>query len=883
MRRVRQRLRQSGGVAGSVGTLLAVLLTLAVAGALADVGAQAPDAGRPKVTEANPARSATGEQGGATRATQAAGEAQPAAAEAVVPAELISRLQQINTALGEAEAAVQKFSDNDGELVGLRTRLDELMAETQRLAETLAPRRQAIKDQIDKLGPLPAKDQPPEVASVAQERARLIAQINEVDAQVKRAELVQIRGRQLVGRIQDLRHAIFTRDLLRRGKSPLHPAIWREVAQEWPATLQELASIWQSWWGRLVLNWPHAVGLAFGAAALWYGLRLMLAHAVRRWQRLHASGDPTFFQRAGGAAVVALARSIPSAAAALLLYGGGALLDLFGALSVQIAESLLGAFLAFTVVAALASAIIEPDGARWRLFDIDDATARRLTWLVKATAAVYAFDLVQHDLIRQFHLSLGASIAATFVASLAFAALLIGIVRTPIVAATMASGVPSRWQPHALKLPLLALALVVIGASLLGYVALGRFLAGHVLLSGSSLILMFLIHLAIRALVEQSGNRETRLGRLLSGRFRLDDQRRGQIATALSIALNGLLALVGVPLLLIAWGFSPIDISRTAQAVVFGFEIGQFRISLARLLLALVLFTAVVFATRLMQRWMHSNVFPTAKFDAGVANSIDTGVGYAGFAIATLAAISYAGFDVSNFAIVAGALSVGIGFGLQSIVNNFVSGLILLVERPIKVGDWIVVKDREGIVRSISVRSTEIETFDRSSLIVPNSELIAGSVVNWTHRNSVGRLRIKVGVSYSSDPSRVRQILLQIADRHPKVLSHPKPQAVFEELGSSSLDFSLRVYLADIYDVLDVQTELRIAIVETFQREGIEIPFPQQDVRIVSVMRASHDAGERGATAARHGEADGAAPPAAVVPAAAPAGAQPDSPLKKVV
>ena len=756
----------------------------------------------------------------------------PAPPLAVVPPEIIEAIRKVTAARGDTERGIEQVKDRDDELFRQRGHVEEAQTEAQRLADTLGPRRQAVKDQIDKLGPVPGKDHPAEAAAVAQDRARLLGQLGEIDAQIKKTELIQLRGRQLIGRVQDLRHTIFTRDLLRRTRSPLHPATWSDVAHEWPAAQQELMTIAQSWWGRLVANWQLAAGVLLLGVAVNLALRRLFRRIVMRWQRMNFGAEPTFFQRASVSAVLTLARTIPGIAAAGVLYAGGVAFDLFGGLTAQIAEGVLGAFIAFAVVSALASAVLEPRLARWRLFDLDDESARRLASLVKATAAVYAIDIVVHDMIRLFHLSLPVSIVATFIASSAFAALLIGIVRTPIRPVTAVAVAPSRWGPHWLKLPLLVLALVVIGASVFGYVALGRFIAGHVLLTGSGLTLMALLHLAIRALAEQAHHPETRIGRALTDRLGFDAARSKQAGTGLAVCLNAVLIAIGLPLMLMAWGFSPADITRTAKAAVFGFEIGQFRISLARLLIAVGLFLGVIFVTRLLQRWMQTKIFPTAKFDAGVSNSIETGVGYAGFAIAAMAGISYAGFDVSNLAIVAGALSVGIGFGLQSIVNNFVSGLILLVERPIKVGDWIVVKDREGMVRSISVRSTEIETFDRSSLIVPNSELITGMVVNWTHRNSVGRVKIKVGVSYDADPERVQQVLLQIAERNTHVLSHPKPQVVFEEFGASSMDFSLRVYLADIYDRYEVQTELRTAIVQTFRAEGIAIPYPQYEVSL---------------------------------------------------
>ena len=207
--------------------------------------------------------------------------------------------------------------------------------------------------------------------------------------------------------------------------------------------------------------------------------------------------------------------------------------------------------------------------------------------------------------------------------------------------------------------------------------------------------------------------------------------------------------------------------------------------------------------------------------DAGVANSVDMAVGYTGIGVAALMAVSYAGFDVTNLAIVAGALSVGIGFGLQSIVNNFVSGLILLVERPIKVGDWIVVGDQQGNVRRISVRSTEIETFDRASLIVPNAELISGRVLNWTHRNMLGRVILKITTDIKASPKTVIAILEKAAREQPLIQATPAPMAVLETFAPDHIEFSLGVTLSDVNASGRVKSDLHIAILEALREAGI--------------------------------------------------------------
>ena len=193
-------------------------------------------------------------------------------------------------------------------------------------------------------------------------------------------------------------------------------------------------------------------------------------------------------------------------------------------------------------------------------------------------------------------------------------------------------------------------------------------------------------------------------------------------------------------------------------------------------------------------------------------------MGYVGVAIAALAALSYAGFNFSNLAIVAGAFSVGIGFGLQSVVNNFVSGLILLAERPIKIGDLVCVAGEEGYVRKISIRSTEVETFDRANVLVPNSHFITEKVKNWTLRNNIRRIAIPVTVASGSDPRKAKAILLQVAEDNPNVMVKPAPFVDFEDFGENSFNFKLYVF-CDANK--DVGTDLRMAILDAFHEAGI--------------------------------------------------------------
>jgi len=291
------------------------------------------------------------------------------------------------------------------------------------------------------------------------------------------------------------------------------------------------------------------------------------------------------------------------------------------------------------------------------------------------------------------------------------------------------------------------------------------------------------------------------------------------------------------------------DEDFTADIVVYftqGFQFAGVTIVPLHLLLAIGVLALMLTLIGWVKGQLNSKWLVKAHMEPNAQQALVTSFGYVAAAIAILVALTFAGISFTHLAIVAGALSVGVGFGLQNIVNNFVSGIIMLVERPVRHGDWIVVGSTEGLVERISIRTTTIRTFDRADVIVPNSDMISSQVTNWTLGNTLGRIKIPIGVGYSSDVETVIATLLEIAGNHPDVVKgNPQlsdPYVLFLEFGDSTLNFELRVHISNINRCMHVTSDLNRAINTEFNKKGIEIPFPQRDVHFRNSIQVENDA-----------------------------------------
>lgn len=717
-------------------------------------------------------------------------------------------------AVGAASDAALESLRND--VVGWRERFLSLKDVGDGRIETLKRRIAAL--------PAAPEDGSDEPSPVAEARATLDAQLEQLQVPVIRAQLAFAHADGLVREIDEALRERQATALLRRLPSPLNPLNWSVVANDLTRVLADIpvemadgiksADARQALFRRL----PGAILIAMAGALFLVRGGVWMNGLIRSGQRFSRPAAVLIVE----SFAVLLQLILPLAGLFLILSAislSGLLGDTGTILFQSLSNSAVWAILGLWLVARIYPqdrGVVSP--ASEILPRKLGGAARRATVLL---VAILALKIGLADLVWSLQL---ADLTAGYLS--------IGLI-VPAAAAVYRLGRlyrPENIECRSDQEPETSGAFVrsVVGvlarvarflASLVPIVAL----AGYINLADGVVFPLGFTFLLFAAL--------SRLQDLVARLFSILRHGAEKASDGLTpVLINGVLSVAAVPLLALIWGARPSDLSEMWASLREGLTLGGVHISPASAILFVVVFGFGYVLTRFVQGVLSQTVLPRTRLELGAQRAMTAGAGYVGIFLSAVVAITATGIDLSNIAIVAGALSVGIGFGLQTIVSNFVSGIILLIERPVSEGDWIEVAGQMGIVKRISVRATRIETFDRTDVIVPNSDLVSGQVTNWTRGNLIGRAIIPVGVAYGSDTRKVESILREIAEAHPMVSVAPPPQVLFMAFGASSLDFEIRAILRDINFLLSVKSEINHQIAQRFAAEGIEIPFPQTDL-----------------------------------------------------
>lgn len=730
-------------------------------------------------------------------------------------------LDSARQTIADIENGLKADNLSESDLTRLRAAADPLVGELQALTVDLSPRREASAKRLAEL--TPKSKEPASSDSASGELAAEKQTHDALDAELRSARAMLLQIDDIDARISAARRDLFARQTFARSASVLSPVLWIDLAREAPDDARLVAARFGDWLSGLAARLTVSQGLGFLAVMLaLFALAAPLHWLTRRVIARDAdTGAPDRFRRALGAAWSA---SVLGAAPLVALGVFAYALDLFD-ISDPHAQAALDAALdglrLMAVANALAHGLLAPGRANWRLVKLSDRAAAQFERLWLGVAAILAAERLLESLVDTVG-SLNIAIAGRALGA-ALAALL-----TAATLRSLASGADhdrSNWAPARAALAW-ALAGVTFGATLLGYVAFATYLVQQAMDLAMVFASLYILDAVAQEGVEALLKPNAPVGRGLTAAIGIRRDALDQIGVLVQGFSRLTVVIAGVFVVLGRWSVSQ-DFASSLRAAYFGFRIGGITLSLSSLLIAGAALAIGMAATRALQNWLSSRYLPRTRLDAGVSNSIRTIVGYVGVVAALALSGAQLGLDFQKLAIVAGALSVGIGFGLQGIANNFVSGLILLWERGIRVGDWIVVGAEQGFVRRINARATEIETFDRGTLIVPNATLVGGPVKNWMHADRTGRILVAINVAYESDLETARELLIAAAKAQDSVLAIPAPQVIFNEFADWCLKFQLICYVDDVVMAERVRSEINFDILRRMRESGLRIPYPK--------------------------------------------------------
>jgi len=736
-------------------------------------------------------------------------------------------IDAFNALASRAEKAVYGGQTSNDTLEQLRMSLSSARSAALETQSLRTGRSKIISDQIDALGPIP-EDPDSEAKDIAELRASLAKQLAVAKAPLIVAEEAFRRANGLISEIDKTIRERSASAFLKLGVSPLSPNTWGSTISDIKKYFGQVRSeVVQS------LNNPSSKvirsnnlpGIIFFAI-----LGLALTFPATKWVSQNMSianqRHDAKLKKVSYLAYSCLVFIAPLLGICFLIRSLE-MLDIFG----YRGEALTQAVMAMSV------AVVSSYWLAHNLFKESGLTRELLGIASKRLVGAYSVTILMGVALGLYwlinNLIQTADLSETSIAVMEFPLILIGsyglitfsqrvkMYRARLISEKRITPISDRLSSLVLMLTL-ATGLAGPISAAIGYSNIGSKLVFATILTLAVIFALFVIFTLIAFLFSE----------IIIRNQNKNIQESTSKGSLFNVFLAFILACCAIPLLALIWGARVVDIQDVWLSLKDGIVLGDTRISISDFVTFVIIFFIGYTLTRLLQSALRLSVLPNTKIDTGAQNALVTGVGYIGIFFSALIAITSMGLDLSSLAIVAGALSVGIGFGLQAIVSNFLSGIILLVERPIKVGDWIQVGAYSGYVSKIAVRSTTIDTFDQANVIIPNADFISGTVTNMTHLSKRGRVKVPVGVAYDSDPVFVKEILMDIVSSNANILKSPGPSVFLLGFGPDSIDFEIRGILRDVNSITSTRSDINFEILRRFAQEGIEIPFGQRDITI---------------------------------------------------
>ena len=746
-------------------------------------------------------------------------------------------LAQLRSQLDSIKATVDA-SKGDVPLTDVRANALAIQQQAEQLGSTLAPQSASLQARLDVLGPPPAKGAPAESAELSAQRRQLGKAKNDLDGQIKQVNSLSTEAAQLAAHVAELRVDQFQAQLASRTATPFSRAFWADPIKAFPDDTARVGRLGNDAQAVIKQAWqppnrtPFVLCLIIAAVLLGVGRRLIERALVNVTTNRMPAGR---LRRSALAVAATLAYTLAIGLTAHFAYLALNWNDLLNDDMDELARKMVRMVTFAAFMTGLGRAMLSNERPSWRLSALSDDAAQRLRafpWMLGAAALLLG-------IVESINSAIGASLATT-VTTRGLLAVMIGLLVGSALLrlgqsrrATLAAGEQPGQRPLWVGL-VMAAAYVGVGITLLGvatgYIAFAFFIARQMLWVGVILTTLYLLMHLVDDIFDTVFAPKGHTGKRMQSSFGLPASALEQTGTLLSGITRAVLLILAVAIVLAPFGAGPQELVGRVGHLLSGGSLGSLKIVPNEIFDAALVFALGLIILRVLKRWLSDQLLPKTSLDLGMQNSMITLLGYVGGVLVFVLALAALHVDLQSIAWMASALSVGIGFGLQAIVQNFISGLILLAERPVKVGDWVSIGGVEGDIRRINVRATEIQMSDRSTMIVPNSQFITQNVRNVTLANAQGRVQIKLPMPLDTDASKARELILEVLRAHPGTLGAPAPSVQLDNLDGGSMLFSCTAYVNSPRDVSSVKSDLLFETLERLRDAKLPMTSPQSMV-----------------------------------------------------